>query len=76
MLILFMKNQFQMEFGRKLYLVLLYFKMPRQHFFPDFKPNYLENLRGYPQFSFRILVALGNIYTSCKVNGRAKILCY
>ena len=25
-----------------------FLKMPRQHFFQDFKPNYLENLRGYP----------------------------
>ena len=73
MLILFMKNQIQRLFVRKFYFLLLFLKMPRQHFFQDFKPNYLENLRGYPQFSFWILIALGNIYFPCIVIGRAKI---
>ncbi len=76
MLILFMKKQFQMEFARNFILFYVFFKMLRQHFFPVFKPNYLENLRGYPQFSFWILIALGNIYISCIVFGQAKILCY
>ncbi len=60
MLILFMKNQFQMEFAKNFTSAL----------FSVFKPNYLENLRGYPQFSFWILIALGNIYSLAQSSAR------
>ena len=41
--------------------------------FQDFKPNYLEKMRGYPFFSFWILIALAEIYFPCIVISRAKI---
>ena len=53
------------EFGEKITFYHFSKKiMPIQHFSPILKRSYLLKMRGYPQFSFWILIAADMIYLS------------
>ena len=60
------------EICKEILFPFTFLKNAKSALFSDFKPNYLEKLRGYPLFSFWILIALDKIFFSRLVIGRAK----
>ena len=60
------KGEFEGNLCRK-YPFLLFSEMLMSAFLLRFKANYLEKMRGYPNFSLWIPMALAKIYFFCVV---------